>query len=291
MTLFSVSVLGGLSLGGTYALIALGVVLVFRATGTFNFAHGQFMLLPAFLVGAWQAHHTANLGLAIVVGLLVIVVVGVLFYLLVLRRTTGMDQFLAVIATLGLASVLDGAMLVYFGSPQYSIHMSFLPAGAAHIGGANISKAALVLTAFSLVLALVVAGGLRFTQIGRRVRAAGQSPLLASQGGINVRAVYLGSWALASILAGIAGIVYGSTNIVDSSMTQVALSAFPAILIGGMDSIEGAILGGLLVGIFQGFIATYLNPQLLDVLTYGILLVVMLVFPSGLLGTKTVQRV
>lgn len=291
MTLFTVSLVGGSALGGTYALIALGIVLVFRATGTFNFAHGQFMLLPAFIVGAWQAHHTASLGLSIVVGLLIIIGVGIAFYLLVLQRTTGLEQFMAVIATLGLASVLDGLMLVWFGSPQYSIHMSFLPHGTTSIGGADISSASLTLTGFSFAVAIAVAAALRYTQIGRRIRAAGQNPLLASQGGINVRLVYLGSWGLASMLAGLAGIIYGTTNIVGGSMTAVALSAFPAILIGGMDSIEGAIVGGLLVGLFQGYIATYLNPQLMDVLTYSVLLVVLLVFPSGLLGTKTVSRV
>jgi branched-chain amino acid transport system permease protein len=291
MSLFAVSLIGGIVLGSTYALIALGIVLVFRATSTFNFAHGQFMLLPAYFVGAWQARHSGNLWVAIVIGLLIIIAVGIAFYSIVLQRTTGLDQFMAVIATLGLASVLDGVMLVWFGSPQYSIHVSLVPTGTTRLAGADISTASLALAAFSLVIALGVAIGMRYTHIGRRVRAAGQNPLLASQGGINVRWVYLGSWALASLLAGLAGIIYGTTNIVGSSMTEVALSAFPAILIGGLDSIGGAILGGLLVGIFQGFIATYLNPQLMDVLTYSVLLVVMLLFPSGLLGTKSVTRV
>lgn len=101
----------------------------------------------------------------------------------------------------------------------------------------------------------------------------------------------MGSWALAACLAGIAGVAFGTTNLVNSSLVDVALAAFPAILIGGLDSIEGAVIGGLLVGIAQGFIATYFGPQYLDVLTYGLLLVVMLVFPTGLLGTRTVTRV
>jgi branched-chain amino acid transport system permease protein len=198
---------------------------------------------------------------------------------------------MAVIATLGLASVLDGVMLVVFNSPQYSIDFPGLPTGSVSIGGARISSESLVLTAFTLVLSISVAVVLRLTPVGRRVRAAGQDPLLASQGGIHVRRLYLSSWAIASVLAGIAGIAYGTSNIVGTSMVDVALSAFPAILIGGLDSIEGAIVGGMLVGIFQGFVATYLQPKLLNVLTYGLLLVIMLVFPSGLFGTKRVARV
>jgi branched-chain amino acid transport system permease protein len=136
-----------------------------------------------------------------------------------------------------------------------------------------------------------VAVVVRFTSLGRRIRAAGQSPLLASQGGINVRRLYLGSWAIASVLAGIAGIAYGTTNIVGTGLVGVALSAFPAILIGGLDSVEGAIVGGLLVGVFQGFVATYLDPKLLDVLTYSLLLVIMLFLPQGMFGTKSIARV
>lgn len=291
MERFWVSLFGGASVGGTYALIALGIVLIFRATGTFNFAHGEFMLLPAFLVGSWQADNRGNVAISMILGLVIVAAVGVAFYLLVLQRTTGLGHFMAVIATLGLASVLDGFMIIVFGSQQYSIDFPGLPTGAISIGGARISSESLVLTVFTLVLSIGVAVVLRFTPLGRRVRAAGQDPLLASQGGIHVRRLYLGSWAIASVLAGIAGIAYGTSNIVGSSMVDVALSAFPAILIGGLDSIEGAIVGGMLIGIFQGFIATYLEPKLLNVLTYGLLLAVMLVFPSGLFGTRTVARV
>jgi branched-chain amino acid transport system permease protein len=285
------SVAGGGALGGTYALVALGIVLAFRATGTFNFAHGQFMLFPAFLVGAWQAEHRASLAVSIIVGLFAISGVGLLFYLLVLQRTVGMLHFMGVIATFGLAAVLDGLMLIVFGSPQFNINFPGLPHGVVYVFGTRVSAASLVVTAFTLVLAVLVAGGLRFTPLGIRIRAAGQDAILASQGGLNVRLIYMGSWALAACLAGIAGIAYGTTNLVNTSLVDVALAAFPAILIGGLDSIEGAVIGGLLVGIAQGFIATFLGPQYLDVLTYGLLLVVMLVFPTGLLGTRAVTRV
>jgi len=286
-----VSLIGGIALGATYSLIALGIVLAFRATGTFNFAHGEFMLLAAYLVGAWQASHTAPLGVSFPVAMVVVATIGMAFYLLVLQRTTGLHHFMGIVATLGLAAVLDGAMLLVFGSPEYTIKVSFLPGGVVHILGARFSAVELILSAFALILALVVAGTLRLTSVGRRVRAAGQDPILASQGGINVRRYYMWSWAVAACLAGVAGVVYGSTNVVDFSLSNVALVAFPAIIIGGLDSIEGAVVGGLAVGIFQGFVATYLSSQLLDVLTYGLLLVVMLTFPRGLFGTKQVARV
>jgi branched-chain amino acid transport system permease protein len=286
-----VSLIGGVSLGATYSLIALGIVLAFRATGTFNFAHGEFMLLPAYLVGAWQSSHTAPIGISFLVAMVVVATIGMAFYLLVLQRTTGLHHFMGIVATLGLAAVLDGAMLLIFGSPEYAIKVSFIPHGVVRILGARFSEVELILTAFALILAVAVALTLRLTSVGRRVRAAGQDPILASQGGINVRRYYMWSWALAACLAGVAGVVYGSTNVVDFSLSNVALVAFPAIIIGGLDSIEGAVVGGLTVGIFQGFVATYLSSQLLDVLTYSLLLLVMLTFPRGLFGTKQVARV
>ena len=286
-----VSFIGGLSLGGTYALVALGIVLAFRATATFNFAHGEFMLLPAYLAGAWQSHHVAPLAVSLLTGLAIVAIIGTGFYLIVLQRTTGLHHFMGVIATLGLATALDGLMLIVFGSPEYSLKVGILPTGTLTIGGARFSLTELSLTGFTLVLATSVAACLRFTQLGRRVRAAGQNPVLASQSGINVRRVHMGSWAAAAILAGIAGMAYGATNVVDVSMTNVALIAFPAILIGGLDSIEGALVGGIAVGVFQGFVATYLSSSLLDVLTYALLLAVMLVFPQGVFGSKQVTRV
>ena len=291
MTRFVVSIIGGASLGGTYALVALGIVLAFRATSTFNFAHGEFMLFPAFIVGRWQAGHHGTLAIGVLLALLVISMIGVLFYATVLQRTTGLARFMGVIATFGLAAVLDGVMLILFGPSQYDIRLPGLHGGVVRIAGARIATNSIVLTIFTLSIAAAVAVGLRYTRVGLRVRAAGQDPLLASQGGINVRRLYMGSWALAGLLAGIAGIAYGSTNIVGTDMVNVALAAFPAILIGGLDSIEGAIVGGLAVGIFQGFVATYLGGEMLDVLTYSLLLVVMLAFPEGLFGTRRVARV
>jgi branched-chain amino acid transport system permease protein len=286
-----VSLVGGASLGGTYALIALGIVMAYRATGTFNFAHGEFMLLPAYIVGAWQASHTVNLALAIIFALGLVACIGSGFYVVALRRISGLNHFMGVIATFGLATILDGVMLIVFGSGQYAIRFPGLPTGATVIAGTRVSSESLVVAAFTIMLAAVIALVLQTTRPGRQVRVAGQDPVLASQSGINVRVIHMLSWAGAAALAGIAGIAYGSSNVIDTSMVQLGLSAFPAIVIGGMDSIVGAIVGGVIVGIVQGFVATYLNPSLENVFTYTLLLLVMLVVPEGIFGTRRAVRV
>lgn len=286
-----VSIAGGITLGAVYTLVSLGMVLAVRATGTFNFAHGQLMLLPAFLVASWQTHNSIPTYVSVAIGLSVSAVVGLLFYLLALQRTIGMPQFMGVIATFGLASVLDGVILIIFGSNQYSLTLAGLPTGVVTLAGAHITTKSLTLTILALIVAIAVAIILRTTHLGLRVRAAGQKPVLASQSGMNVRILYMGSWAVAATLAGLAGIVYGSTNVVSPDITNVALAAFPAIVIGGIDSIGGSVVGGLLVGILQGFVATYLNPRYLDVLTYSVLLLAMLFIPHGLFGTRSTRSV
>jgi len=123
------------------------------------------------------------------------------------------------------------------------------------------------------------------------VRAAGQDSVLASQGGIHVRRMYIGAWVIGGVLAAIAGILYGSTSIVDSSMSGLGLIAIPALVLGGLDSFEGAVAGGLIVGIVQGFITVYLGGQWVNPVTYTLLLVVLLVLPRGLFGTQEVLKV
>lgn len=291
MEQLTAAVIGGLSLGSTYALVTLGLVLVFRATDTMNFAHGHFMLLAAFLVGKWQTESDAPFVPMLLASLTVVGLVGALLYRVVLRKTVGRPHFIPVIATLGFAAIADGTMNIVFGSTQYSITMPGLPTGATEIFGARFGSASLVITAFTTLLALSVVVAFRYTSMGIKIRAAGQDALLASQGGVNVHWVYIGSWALAGILAGIAGIAYGSTNVVNPGMIELAMLAFPAALLGGLDSIPGSLVGGLAIGLLQGFVASYHGGEYVNVSTYLVLLIVMLFMPQGMFGTHRVSRV
>lgn len=291
MIRFIVSLVGGASLGGVYALIGLGMVLAYRATETFNFAQGQLMLLPAFTIGYIQKKYSIPFVAGLAISLAIAAFVGVLFYVLVLQRTTGLPVFMGLIATLGIASVLDAIMVMKFGSNQYSIRIPGLPTGVTKIFGARLSSGSLALTGFTLLLAGSIAAVLRYTHLGTRIRAAGQDAVLASQGGIQVRRLYMGSWAISAVLAGIAGIAYGASAIVNPSMIELGLAAVPAIMLGGLDSIEGSLIGGIGVGILQGFTATYFGGEYVNVVTYSLLLLLLLTYPQGLFGTKHVARV
>ena len=290
MLLLTTAVVGGLALGGILAVISLGMVLAYRGTGTISFAHGQLMLLGSFLIGWLQAQSGWPFGVELVLGLALPGAIAAAFYRLFLRRLVGLPELLGLIATLGLASLLDAIALAVFGSNDFKVTVPGLPQGTLHLFGAGVSEAALVIAAVTIVIALLMAGVMRFTHLGTLIRAAGQDPLLSSQGGINIHWTFFGAWAVSGALAGLAGIAYANLNIAAFGIELVALAALPAMVLGGVDSLAGAVVGGLVVGIFESFIATYVNSNFVNAAAYLLLLAVLLVRPGGLFGTKYVAR-
>jgi branched-chain amino acid transport system permease protein len=291
MSELTAAIIGGLSLGAVYSLVTLGIVIIFRATETFNFAQGSFMLLAALIVGRLQSHSGLPFALLALISLGIVGALGAMLFRLVLRSTIGRPHFVAVIATLGFAAVADGVIGIVFPETEYTITIPGLSNGSTRIFGATFSVASLEISAFAVILTVTLVLVFRFTSLGVRIRAAGQNSLLASQGGINVHWVYLGSWALACVLAGVAGIAYGSVNSVNQGIEGLALLAFPAALLGGLDSIPGSLIGGFGIGLVGGFVAAYIGGEYVTVVTYLVLLVVMLFLPQGIAGTRSVRRV
>lgn len=284
-----VALASGLALGGTLALIGIGFALAFRATQTLNFAQGSMMLLGAVVVARMQVAGLP-LWLALIASMALCCVMATIFYFMVLQRTTGLPHFMAFVATLGLALMIEGGVAMWIGSNQYSIDVPLAPTGVTSVFGARVNTASIVFAGVSFALAAAIALALRRTAIGNRLRAAGQNPVLASQGGIHVRRYYAVAWGMVGFLGFVAGVSYGATNIVDITLPELALAAFPAIFLGGLDSIAGAILGGSVIGLLQGFTATYLGGEYIDVVCYSVLLLVLLIRPRGFLGTEQVTR-
>jgi branched-chain amino acid transport system permease protein len=291
MSELAAAVIGGLTLGAIYSLVTLGIVIIFRATETFNFAHGSFMLLAALIVGRMQSGSSLPFAVLALISLGIVGMLGALLFRFALRATVGRPHFVAVIATLGFAAVADGVIGLVFPQTQYSITIPGLSTGSTTIFGATFGTASLEVSAFAVVLTVALVLVFRYTSLGVRIRAAGQNSLLASQGGINIHWVYIGSWALACVLAGIAGITYGSVNSVNSGIEDLALLAFPAALLGGLDSIPGSLIGGFGIGLVGGFVSAYIGGDYVTVVTYLVLLAVMLFLPQGIAGTRSVRRV
>jgi branched-chain amino acid transport system permease protein len=291
MSELTAAVIGGLTLGAIYSLVTLGIVIIFRATETFNFAHGSFMLLAALIVGRMQSGSGLPFAVLALISLGIVGMLGAMLFRFALRATVGRPHFVAVIATLGFAAVADGVIGLVFPQTQYSITIPGLSTSSTTIFGATFGTASLEVSAFAVVLTVVLVLVFRYTSLGVRIRAAGQNSLLASQGGINIHWVYIGSWALACVLAGIAGITYGTVNSVNQGIEGLALLAFPAALLGGLDSIPGSLIGGFGIGLVGGFVSAYIGGDYVTVVTYLVLLAVMLFLPQGIAGTRSVRRV
>lgn len=293
MTLFLQLGFQGIALGMVYALIALGFVIMAKGSGTFNFAHGQFVAIGAYTVLALMPH--MSYALAFLGSVVVTVTVAVLVQSGLLRRLIGTSITSMVLATLGVSIMLQPVILMIWG---VGTHGSAGPVGS---GTVTVGSVVLPVSAIATIgTSLVVLAGLviffRKTSYGLALRATASHLEAALAQGINVNRMFALSWGLAAVLAVVAGIFLASfPRVVEPSISLVALTAIPAIVIGGMDSLLGAVVGGLIVGLIQVLGAGYLTDvgggRLHEVLPYVLMFAVLVVRPYGLFGSRSIERV
>lgn len=288
--LFVTLLFDGFILSGIYALAALGFVIIYRATGVFNFAQGEWMMCGAYLfflftssvnLPAMLAAGASILGMAMIAGGL---------YWVIMRRMTAHPLFAAIIVTMGLAIVLRSAVALIWGPsahfPQKYWANEFISVGNYQLAIFDLVCLLAVGGAYACVLAFV-----RFSRVGLEMRASAENPTLASQRGVNLNKVFVVSWVLAGASAAIAGAVISSRTSVNLDIAHMGISAFPAALVGGLDSVGGALVGALIVGMVQTWAAWHWGSESQDVVVAGILLLVLMIRPSGLFGTRHVHRV
>jgi branched-chain amino acid transport system permease protein len=274
-------------LAAIYALICCGYVLIYRVSRVLSLAHGELMMLGAYGLYAtaslFKGHPLLALGAAAMLALLV----GVAVYLALMWRMTGESVLTAVLATIALGILLRGAMLLAFGTQtQYPLRDLGWSNASLPVFGARISAVGLALV---LATAAVYAGlfaFLRWTRWGIRMRAAGQHPLLAAQRGIGLHGVYALAWGLATFTGGMAGMLIACDAGLEGTLVVIGLKAFPAALVGGLDSLLGALVGSLVVAAAEVLMIQHLDPLLSDVVPFAILLAMLAVRPWGLFGTR-----
>jgi branched-chain amino acid transport system permease protein len=283
----------GVSLGMVYALIALGFVIVYKGSGVFNLAHGEMVMAAAYLVVASAA--TAPYGIAVLLALVVLVVLGLVVERFLLRKMLGEPLFSVVMVTLGLATMVRAVVAMIWGTRDKG-YADWIGPGVVHAGDVVLARTGLWTITVGMALLLALGAFYRWTGWGLALRASAQHQEAALAQGIDVRRVFALSWTLAAVLAVAAGIFLGAfPRPVGLSMGFVALNALPAMIIGGFDSLPGAVVGGVAVGLIQVLTAGYLGDvaggDLQDVLPYVVMLGVLLVRPYGLFGTPEIERV
>jgi branched-chain amino acid transport system permease protein len=283
-------VISGAMNGAIYGLVALGFVLIYKASAVLNFAQGYMLLLGAYLF--WFFRVTVGLPLlaALLVSMVAGFVVGILIERLALRRLVGQPLISMITVTIFLSLVLEGLVSMVWGTYPLQ-HVTVFQDRAIRLGG-------IVLTAQSLLafgLALAVAGALiaffRFTRIGLAMRGVAEGHQIMQSMGISVRTILNVSWGLAGIAATIGGILLGGALGFQLDLSRIGLLAIPAAFIGGLESPEGAILGGLLVGLSESIVSGYVGNAAGVPAAFVILIATMLFKPYGFFGLERIERV
>jgi branched-chain amino acid transport system permease protein len=275
-------------LAAIYALIACGYVLVYRVSRVLNLAHGELMMLGAYLLLATASQFGGHWLVAIAAAVGLSLLTGVLVYLFLMRKMTGEMVLAAVLTTVALGIFLRGIIvLVWSAQQQYPAQrLEIANFAIALPGGARVSLCAAAMVIMTAVVYSSLFVFLRFGRWGVRMRAAGQNPLLAAQRGINLHAIYALAWGLSTLTGSIAGMLIALDSGLDQTMAIIGLKAFPAALVGGLDSLIGALAGSLIVAAAEVLLIHYVDPLLSEVVPFLVLIAMLIVRPWGLFGTR-----
>ncbi|HEX2150496.1 MAG TPA: branched-chain amino acid ABC transporter permease [Stellaceae bacterium] len=284
----------GIMIGLMYALIALGFVLIYKATDAINFAQGEFVMFAGFIAAGTATLAGFSFWASAAFAVAGMVALGFGLERVVLRPMVGRPIIAVVMATIGLAAVLRGAAVLLFGAGTRAI---VLPVGDMPIflGPLMLSPVQLIGAGVSI---LFLAGFTWFfmkSRTGVAMRAVADNQQVAMAMGINIRRYFALAWAMAGIVSALGGVVWGAMLGIDNQLALVGLKVFPVVILGGLDSIAGAVIGGLIVGIVENLAAGYLDPYVgggtKDFAPYVLMILVLMIRPEGIFGRRRIERV
>ena len=291
-------ILGGLMTGVLYSLVALGIVLIFKASGVFNFAQGAMVLFAA--LSLVRLMEKLPFPAAFLVALAIMVVLAIVIERLVLRPLVNQDGIILLMATLGVAYFLDGFGQLIWGSDIYTLDIG-MPKEPVIVldnvfqGGILVNKEDLIGGLIAAGLVAVLAVFFQTTRIGRALRAVADDHQAAQSIGIPLNYIWVIVWSVAGFLALVTGMVWGSKLGVQFSLALIALKSLPVVILGGFTSVPGVIVGGLIIGVGEKVSEVYLGPVIgggiENWFAYVLALVFLLFRPEGLFGEKHIDRV
>lgn len=289
LTQFVQVTLNGVAAGCIYGLVALGFVLIYKATEMVNFAQGDLMMLGAFFAFAAIGLFGMPFWVGALAAVLAMMVFGYALDGVVLRRVIGQPSFAIVMLTIGLGFMLRSASSMIFGSDSKTLETP-MSGGVTEVGGLILPDISLAIIGGTLILCVLLYGFFRFTRLGVAMQAASQNQLAAYYMGIPVKRLFSLIWAISAGVATVAGILLAPLTLVDVTMGLVGLKAIAAAVLGGFGSIPGAVLGGIIIGLVEQYAGAYegqawfLPAGLKDIAAYLLLLLVLFIRPEGLFG-------
>ena len=295
MTTFIQVVVAGLLGGAIYALVSLGLVLIYKATRVFNFAVGPIMVFGAYFFWTLLVQLGLPLWLSVLLVVICALIFGMILERLFMRPLIGQPILAPIIVCLALSGLLRAISLFLFGGYEYKYPAGIFPAGSWSLGGIFISQVHVL--AFAIALAFIGLFALYFrrTRSGLAMRVTAEDHQVAQNLGIDVKGVFRNAWAIGALVASSGGILLASLQGVDDSIELIGLKGFAVVLLGGLESIPGAIVGGLIVGVLEALAARYLTVfmggGIAETFPFFILIMALLIRPHGIFGLKRIERI
>ena len=296
MDVFAQLVVSGILVGGVYALVAMGFIITYRSAGVFNIAYGEFAVLGAFIGWTFMGSPSdPRLPAPIAIGLTILaaVVFGLLLERFLFRRMTDKPLVAAFFVSLGFLALLQGVIMLVWG-PEVRVLDKVVPAGQLDVGGVIISTEFL----WSFILAVIISVAfflfLRRTRLGLAMKAAYDNRTAARCLGVNSKLISQIAWVICCVIATIGGLLTAVTTGVSTSLSSLVMTALAVALIGGMDSLPGAIIGGLVLAVGTNLVSYYLSsylPGIEAVFNMMLILIVLMIRPTGIMGSRVIERV
>lgn len=282
--------INGLAAGSIYGLVALGFVLIYKATEMVNFAQGDLMMLGAFVAYTVAVDFGMSYWAALIAAVVVLAVFGFVLDAVVLRQVIGKPQFSVVMLTIGLGFLMRSGASIAFGSDMRQMPTPF-DTGVTRVGGLMLSDVSLAVVIGTAILCLALYLFFSRTRLGVAMQAASQNQLAAYYMGVPVKFIFSLIWAISAGVAAVAGVLLAPIALIDVGMGLIGIKAFAAAVLGGFGSIPGAVVGGLIIGVIEQLSAIYMGPGFKDVAAQVVLLGVLCVWPQGLFGRHARKKV
>jgi branched-chain amino acid transport system permease protein len=295
MSFFLQLVITGFALGMVYALIAIGFVIILKCSDAFNIAQGHFVMIGGYLGFTFLVTFGLPLWASLAAAIAVAIVMGLLIERLTLRPLIGQPVLAVVMMTIALSTVLEGVATLVWGG-EYKTYHGVLPTLNLRLGELSIPSE----TSIAMIVSAIAVAGLmllfRYTKMGLAMRATADDEQVVRSAGIRVTSVYALSWAIASVVGVVGGILLGGVSGVMIPLSQIGIKAFAVVLLGGVNSVGGAIVAGIILGVLENLAAGYLDPLLpggglAGVFPFMVMIIVLVIRPYGLFGEARIERI
>lgn len=287
--------LNGLIVGTLYGVVAMCFVLIYKSTQIVNFAQGEFLLIGAWVCYAFLVEMHMPFWLGFIFTLLFMMAFGIILQMVVLRPMIGEPIISVIMVTIGLSIFFQAATKWIFGATTATYPQVF-ETRSVNLMGMQIETAYIMSFVISLVIMAAFYWFFKYSKLGLAMRATAFDQQVAQSLGISVKTVFAMSWAISALVSGVAGIVIGMVNGVSSALSVIGIKVFPAVILGGLDSIIGAIVGGVIIGLLENT-AEFVDGQylhwgnLFSIAPFYVLIIILCIKPYGLLGTKDIERI